>query len=276
MLARGEERFYILEIGFPQHGGSSPTGRRYDCRTRPRGLAACGETRRCRDRQDRSRSLHWLPWRWANAGNVRGNRRCGWPTRTCHGVSATRSTSVSIACSTRRASMPSSRSSARSSTRTASAGRAWRRAATSACCCSATSKGLESERAMAWRAADSLSLRQFLDIALHEAKTARRLRADIGDRLVLACSDLPRSHAPHDVESPPLVGGRPGPSPRPSTPPRPRFAIVRAAVAADRGRLRPPSASPSTAAELDTYRQPHDAGLAAPAPVSAQARSKSR
>ena len=29
-------------------------------------------------------------------------------------------------------------------------------------------EGLESERAMAWRAADSLSLRQFLDIALHE------------------------------------------------------------------------------------------------------------
>ncbi len=30
-------------------------------------------------------------------------------------------------------------------------------------------EGLESERAMAWRAADSLSLRQFLDVGLHEA-----------------------------------------------------------------------------------------------------------
>ena len=30
-------------------------------------------------------------------------------------------------------------------------------------------EGLDSERAMAWRAADSLSLRQFLDVALHEA-----------------------------------------------------------------------------------------------------------
>ncbi|MYK88215.1 MAG: transposase, partial [Acidobacteria bacterium] len=30
-------------------------------------------------------------------------------------------------------------------------------------------EGLESERAMAWRAADSLSLRRFLDVALHEA-----------------------------------------------------------------------------------------------------------
>ena len=30
-------------------------------------------------------------------------------------------------------------------------------------------EGLDSERAMAWRAADSLSVRQFLDVALHEA-----------------------------------------------------------------------------------------------------------
>ncbi len=32
-------------------------------------------------------------------------------------------------------------------------------------------EGLDSERAMAWRAADSLSVRQFLDVALHEAAT---------------------------------------------------------------------------------------------------------
>ena len=30
-------------------------------------------------------------------------------------------------------------------------------------------EGLDSERAIAWRAADSLSLREFLDVALHEA-----------------------------------------------------------------------------------------------------------
>ena len=30
-------------------------------------------------------------------------------------------------------------------------------------------EGLDSERAIAWRAADSLSIRQFLDFALHEA-----------------------------------------------------------------------------------------------------------
>ena len=29
-------------------------------------------------------------------------------------------------------------------------------------------EGLDSERAIAWRAADSLSIRQFLDFALHE------------------------------------------------------------------------------------------------------------
>ena len=46
-------------------------------------------------------------------------------------------------------------------------------------------EGLDSERAIAWRAADSLSLRQFLDIALHEAspdhstvsRTRRRIEA---------------------------------------------------------------------------------------------------
>ena len=33
-------------------------------------------------------------------------------------------------------------------------------------------EGLDSERAIAWRAADSLSIRQFLDLALHEAPPA--------------------------------------------------------------------------------------------------------
>ena len=31
-------------------------------------------------------------------------------------------------------------------------------------------EGLDSERAIAWRAADSLSIRTFLDVALHEAR----------------------------------------------------------------------------------------------------------
>lgn len=35
-------------------------------------------------------------------------------------------------------------------------------------------EGLDSERAIAWRAADSLSLRQFLDVALHEASPDHR------------------------------------------------------------------------------------------------------
>ena len=48
-------------------------------------------------------------------------------------------------------------------------GRVWRRAAIFGCCCSATSKGVDSERAIAWRAADSLSIRAFLDYAMHEA-----------------------------------------------------------------------------------------------------------
>ena len=65
--------------------------------------------------------------------------------------------------------MRSWRHSARRSTRTGSAGRVWRRAGISGCCCSATFEGLDSERAIAWRAADSLSIRTFLDVALHEA-----------------------------------------------------------------------------------------------------------
>jgi hypothetical protein len=44
-----------------------------------------------------------------------------------------------------------------------------RRGGTVACCCSGTLKGLDSERAIAWRAADSLSVRGFLGLELHEA-----------------------------------------------------------------------------------------------------------
>ena len=65
--------------------------------------------------------------------------------------------------------MRSWRRSARRSTRTGSAGRVWRRAAISGCCCSATLRVWTRERAIAWRAADSLSIRAFLDYAVHEA-----------------------------------------------------------------------------------------------------------
>ena len=48
-------------------------------------------------------------------------------------------------------------------------------------------EGLDSERAIAWRAADSLSLREFLDVALHEAspdhstvsRTRRRIDLEV-------------------------------------------------------------------------------------------------
>ena len=52
---------------------------------------------------------------------------------------------------------------------TGSVGRACRRAATSGCFWLAYFEGLDSERAIAWRAADSLSLRQFLDVPLDAA-----------------------------------------------------------------------------------------------------------
>lgn len=47
-------------------------------------------------------------------------------------------------------------------------------------------EGLDSERAIAWRAADSLSLREFLDIALHEAL------AGPFDGVAHAAADRPR------------------------------------------------------------------------------------
>ena len=61
------------------------------------------------------------------------------------------------------------RHSARRSTRTGSVGRVWRRAGISGLLLLGYFEGLDSERAIAWRAADSLSIRTFLDFALHEA-----------------------------------------------------------------------------------------------------------
>ena len=53
--------------------------------------------------------------------------------------------------------------------RSAWGGRVWRRAGTFACCCWGTSRGLDSERAIAWRAQDSLSIRRFLGLGLTDA-----------------------------------------------------------------------------------------------------------
>ena len=64
--------------------------------------------------------------------------------------------------------MGSSKRSARRSTPTGLAGRVWHRAATSGCCL-ATSKGWTRNGRLRGRAADSLSLRAFLDVALQEA-----------------------------------------------------------------------------------------------------------
>src|SRR5947199_10024266 len=66
--------------------------------------------------------------------------------------------------------MPGWKRCAASSTRRARmAGRAWSRACIFGHSSSATLKGLDSERGIAWRAADSLSLRGFLGYALDEA-----------------------------------------------------------------------------------------------------------
>ena len=64
-------------------------------------------------------------------------------------------------------------------------------------------EGLDSERAIAWRASDSLSIRQFLDFALHEAppdhstlSRTRRLIEALVHESELARND-PHPEAPH-------------------------------------------------------------------------------
>ena len=56
----------------------------------------------------------------------------------------------------------------RSSTRRSWVGRAWPPGGTSGRCCLGYFEGLDSERAIAWRAADSLSVRTFLHLELHD------------------------------------------------------------------------------------------------------------
>jgi transposase len=41
-------------------------------------------------------------------------------------------------------------------------------------------EGIDSERGIAWRAADSLALRDFLGVGLHEAALTRRFRGHVG------------------------------------------------------------------------------------------------
>ena len=67
--------------------------------------------------------------------------------------------------------MPSSRSSARSSTPTESAGRVLAPGRYFRMLLLGYFEGLDSERAITWRAADSLSLRRFLDVELHEVSS---------------------------------------------------------------------------------------------------------
>ena len=73
-----------------------PAGRRLTGRALERRvlLAACGETPRLRDRQDRSRALHWGVCPWANDAPGGGSGRCGSPAANCRAARATRSTNA--------------------------------------------------------------------------------------------------------------------------------------------------------------------------------------
>ena len=77
-------------------------------------------------------------------------------------------------------------------------------------------EGLESERAMAWRAADSLSLRQFLDIALHEgppdhstvSRTRRRIDIETHEAVLTWVLRSVRTRAYASRRSPTTRSGR--------------------------------------------------------------------
>ena len=68
-------------------------------------------------------------------------------------------------------------------------------------------EGLESERAVAWRAADSLSRRQFLDLALQESvpdhstvsRTRRRIDIETHEATTLDANDALRSIGRRDT-----------------------------------------------------------------------------
>ena len=66
-----------------------------------------------------------------------------------------------------------------------SAGRPFRREFTFACCWSATYEGIGSQRGIAWRCGDSLSLREFLGIPLTEETPDHSSLTRVRDRLPL-------------------------------------------------------------------------------------------
>ena len=99
----------------------------------------------------------------------RSRRRCGWPRRICRGVRRIRSTTrlnrmldeAGIRCA-------SSRALCHRSTRRRWAGRVSPPGRYFRLLLLGYFEGLDSERAIAWRAADSLSIRSFLGLELHE------------------------------------------------------------------------------------------------------------
>ena len=122
-----------------------------------------------KDRQGRSDVLHFLAWQWASAAVAGGSRRCGWPVRICRAARAIRfyerlnrvldatgfDAFVEEQCAKFYADGVGRPSLA--------PGRYFRMLLLG------YFEGLDSERAIAWRAADSLSLRQLLDVSLDEA-----------------------------------------------------------------------------------------------------------
>ena len=118
--------------------------------------------------QGSRKSRRTRSWRWDDASQS-GKANCGLRRRMCREARGIRSTRSSTGYWLKPSSTSMSNPSAGPSTRRTSAALASRPACTSGCCLWATSRASSSQRGIAWRCADSLSLKSFLGYTLAEA-----------------------------------------------------------------------------------------------------------
>jgi hypothetical protein len=142
---------------------------------------------------------HCKSRRWGHDGAI-DSRRSGWRRPSCRRRRAIRSTPGSVSCCVTPVSMTSLRRGARRSTPPRWVDRVWRRIYFRLLLVGYF-EGLDSERAIAWRAADSLTLRDFLGLAFPEAppdhSTISRTRRLIDLETHRDIFTSPRATEPH-------------------------------------------------------------------------------
>ena len=115
-----------------------------------------------------ARGLHCRRWRWANDGGTRNKPSMWVAPMACRRPPRIRSTRVSMGVWTNMPSTDTSKDCASDSTRT-SAGQGYRPWRYFRLLLTGYSEGLDAERAIAWRAADSFALRGSRELVLPEA-----------------------------------------------------------------------------------------------------------